>query len=145
MKRGSRRAGPKLRRAARLLVLAVFLVLVGEMPGLTAQRDCEASQTDMNLCAIEKSKATETSMNRLYQKLMKKVDEEKNKMRLRAAQEAWLQYRKKQCEFDTSGSEGGSVMPMLIADCYRGITLLRIKEIKDLLHCEEGVLGCPVW
>jgi uncharacterized protein YecT (DUF1311 family) len=142
MKQGKARADSEFRRTARLFSLAIVIVLLGVMPALAAKRDCEASQTDMNLCAIAKSKTAEAKMNRFYQKLMNKVVEEKNKVRLREAQEAWSIYRQKQCEFATAGSEGGSVLPMLISDCYRGMANARIKEIEADLNCEEGVAGC---
>ncbi|MBV8962821.1 MAG: DUF1311 domain-containing protein [Hyphomicrobiales bacterium] len=61
----------------------------------------------MKLCAADAANAVAAKMNRLYQKLMKKVVEETNERRLCEAQAAWLDYRTKQCQFATAGFEGG--------------------------------------
>jgi len=90
------------------------MAIIAQSSALAATRDCGT----LKLCAADASNAVAAKMNRLYQKLMKKVVEETNERRLREAQAAWLDYRTKQCEFATAGFEGESIRPMLVADCY---------------------------
>ena len=33
---------------------------------------------------------------------------------------------------------------MVVANCQAGLTNLRLKDLQGYLHCEEGVLDCPV-
>ena len=44
----------------------------------------------------------------------------------------------------TAGVVGGSVMPMLVAQCMDGLTQSRIKAFEGYLNCKEGDLSCPV-
>ena len=55
-----------------------------------------------------------------------------------------LPARALECEFRASGVHGGSVQPMVKADCLRDVTEQRIKALDVYAHCEEGDLGCPV-
>ncbi|MBI4382781.1 MAG: DUF1311 domain-containing protein [Nitrospinae bacterium] len=75
------------------------------------------SQSEMNFCASNEAKETDRELETVYKKLLKKIDPE-DQARLRAAQSAWVVYRRKQCEFNTSGSIGGSIHPMVLAYCY---------------------------
>ena len=61
-----------------------------------------------------------------------------------AAQKAWLVFRDVQCEFEASGSVGGSVHPMIVAQCRAKLTKARTATLREMLSCQEGDLGCPV-
>lgn len=128
---------PGFERGARIAALGIVMAIIAQSSASAAKRDCGTSQTEMKLCAADAANAVAAKMNRLYQKLMKKVVEETNERRLCEAQAAWLDYRTKQCQFATAGFEGGSIRPMLVADWYPIMTADRIQQIELDLNCRE--------
>ena len=57
-------------------------------------------------------------------------------------QDAWEQYRDRQCTFENKGTEGGSIHQMLIYKCLKAMTDRRVTELKRQEHCQEGDLSC---
>lgn len=106
--------------------------------------DCtkgDLSQTEMNLCSIDDAKKNKQALDAVYEKLMKKISPE-GREKLLAAQSAWIDYREKQCDFNTLGSVGGSVRPMVLSDCYAYLANQQTKILQQQLECEEGDLSC---
>ena len=99
------------------------------------------SQTEMNQCARAKADGTEKELGAVYQALLKKVGPERQ-VKLKAAQDVWLAYRKRQCAFDTYGTRNGSVHPMVASECYEYYAIQHIKDLRNQLDCEEGNLSC---
>lgn len=66
------------------------------------------------------------------------------KARLVHAQRAWIAFRDAECAFQSSGDDGGSAAPMIIAACRTTLSDERTKQLKTYLNCEEGDLSCPV-
>ncbi|MBI5426974.1 MAG: DUF1311 domain-containing protein [Nitrospinae bacterium] len=98
-------------------------------------------QPEMNLCASNVTKKADLELEAVYKKLMKKIDLE-NQAKLRSAQSAWIVYRKKQCEFNTAGTVGGSVHPTVLSYCYADFANQQKKILQGQLECEEGNLSC---
>ena len=71
-------------------------------------------------------------------------DDADTRKRLVQAQRDWIRFRDAECDFQTAGAAGGSVMPMLVAQCRDDLTQARVKAFEGYLNCEEGDLGCPV-
>ena len=106
--------------------------------------DCtkdDLSQTDMNLCTIDYVKKAELELDAVYKKLMKKISP-KGQTKLLAAQNAWIAYREKQCEFNTLASLDGSVHPTVVSYCYADLAHQQTKTLQQQLECEEGDLSC---
>jgi len=106
--------------------------------------DCakdDLPQTDMNLCTIDYAKKAELELDAVYKKLMEKISPE-NRNKLRAAQNAWIKYRKKQCEFNTLASLGGSVHSTVLSYCHASLANQQKKTLLEQLECEEGDLSC---
>jgi uncharacterized protein YecT (DUF1311 family) len=129
-----------------VFVLCAMVIVLACSAGWTKiwAEDCDKddlSQTGMNLCAIDDSKKAERELEAVYKKLTKKISPE-GRTKLRAAQNAWTAYRKMQCEFNTLGTLGGSVQPMVLSRCYEAFAEEQTKILKEQLECEEGYLGC---
>ena len=48
-----------------------------------------------------------------------------------ADQAAWLAYRNAHCEATASYYEGGSIVPLIIGDCARDLTIARITSLRE--------------
>ena len=48
------------------------------------------------------------------------------------------------CAFIGSGTEGGSVQPMIVNQCLAEKTVEREAFLASLMQCEEGDLSCPL-
>jgi Uncharacterized protein conserved in bacteria len=63
---------------------------------------------------------------------------------LKKAQQAWIALRDADCAFIGSGTEGGSVQPMIVNQCLAEKTMEREAFLASLMQCEEGNLSCPL-
>lgn len=63
---------------------------------------------------------------------------------LKKAQQAWIGLRDADCAFIGSGTEGGSVQPMIVNQCLAEKTAEREAFLATLMQCEEGDLSCPL-
>ncbi|MBK5513045.1 lysozyme inhibitor LprI family protein [Pseudomonas sp. TH15] len=102
-------------------------------------------QSTMNQCSAEQYKAADKELNVLYQQITKRLkDSPDAKKLLVSAQRSWVAFRDAECEFSASGVTGGSVYPLIYANCLTGVTKVRVEALKEYLKCEEGDMSCPV-
>lgn len=126
-------------------VIAAAIILLAALPA-AAQQDCpDDSQAGLNQCAGDAYKKADAALNATYKQVMARLkDSEDSAKSLVAAQRAWIAYRDAECDFISSGVEGGSTRPMIVAQCLEQLTTQRADDLKALLNCEEGDLSCPV-
>ncbi|WP_374831049.1 lysozyme inhibitor LprI family protein [Paenochrobactrum pullorum] len=112
-----------------------------------AATDCSTvtDQTSMTKCAQDELYQADHKLNQLYQTIEKRLaDATESKALLISAQRAWIAFRDSECNFSTSGTQGGSVHPMMLAMCKASLTKARNQQLADYLKCEEGDLACVV-
>jgi uncharacterized protein YecT (DUF1311 family) len=102
-----------------------------------------AAQTQLELTsrAAEALIAAELQMKAVYDSIAANYGDD-SKKRLEAAQDAWEQYRDRQCVFENKSTEGGTIHQMLVYKCLKARTDRRIAELKRQENCEEGDLSC---
>ncbi len=100
------------------------------------------TQAEMNADAAGQFRTADAQLNAAYRKLQARLSAG-GQSRLRVAQRAWLAVRDRDCAFVSSGSDGGSVAPMINASCLVEETQTRTKWLARYLVCEEGDLSCP--
>lgn len=84
-------------------------------------------------------------LNETFKQIERRLaDDAASKERLVHAQRAWIAFRDAECIFQSSGEDGGSVAPTIIALCQAGMTSDRTEQLKVYLNCEEGDMSCPV-
>lgn len=107
--------------------------------------DCNNAQTqaDMNACASNQYKDADAKLNAAYGTAMKRAPDA-TKALLKTAQQKWIALRDADCALIGSGTEGGSVQPMIHAQCMTDKTVERTAWLESLLNCEEGDLSCPL-
>jgi uncharacterized protein YecT (DUF1311 family) len=90
-------------------------------------------------------KQTDKKLNELYKQIEARLtDDADTKKLLVQAQRDWVKFRDAECNFQTAGAAGGSMMPMLVAQCMDNLTQFRVKNFERYLNCEESDLSCPV-
>ncbi len=130
----------------RAFVASLAFVSAG-LSGAAAQENCAdpQTQTDMTICAVKKYEQADGELNAAYKEITKRLkdDPETGKL-LVAAEKAWMGFRDAECTFANSATVGGSIHPMLVAQCREAITRKRVDDLKVYLNCEEGDMSCPV-
>ena len=98
-----------------------------------AQRDpCKGDTTyEMKQCSGTKYKQADAELNKVYQQLMSKLDDEGHKASLKTAQLAWLKYRDTNCDFDGYLNRGGTIYSVVITECMTSMTTSRTRQLKD--------------
>ncbi|HBS5718207.1 lysozyme inhibitor LprI family protein [Klebsiella aerogenes] len=107
--------------------------------------DCSNAntQTEMNQCAAAQYQAADKKLNETWQQALKRASGQQQEL-LKKAQQAWISLRDADCAFLASGSEGGSMQPMLISQCMTDKSVEREAFLASLLQCEDGDQNCPL-
>jgi uncharacterized protein YecT (DUF1311 family) len=132
---GSERGIAEVRRFQHI-GFALLLTLSG---AAVAQSQAEMNETASNLlkaASTELSSAVKQYRERLSGIQLAMFDQ---------SQQAWVQYRRAVCDFESSGAGGGSAQAMLQESCLENFTRERLKYIQRLSECEEGDLSCPAF
>ncbi len=119
---------------------ALALVLVAT-PALAESCANARTQAGMNLCAGRDLAAADQALNATYRALVAKITPV-GRSSLRAAEQAWIAYRDRQCAFETMGTADGSAHPMVVALCRTALTRQQTARLAAQLSCEEGDLSC---
>jgi len=112
----------------------VLLLSVTTPVALQAQRDpCKDGDTtfEMKQCSAKKYKQADDELNKVYQQLMSKLDDEGHKTALKNAQVAWLKYRDSNCDFESYLNRGGSIYSVIVTECKTSMTASRTREMKE--------------
>ena len=90
-------------------------------------------------------KKSDKKLNELSKQIEARLKDDADTKKLFVqVQRDWVKFRDAECRFQTAGLVGGSVMPMLVAQCMDGLTQSRINAFEGYLNCKEGDLSCPV-
>ncbi len=120
-------------------VFASALLTAG---GWAVADDCldkAQTQVQMNACAAADLAAADKPLNRAYQEMLARLKGNDPALRqLREAQRQWLGFRDAECRFSTRSSAGGSINPMLVAQCRAELTRARVTQLQAHLRCGQG-------
>lgn len=117
-------------------LLASVVALQALAPPVHAQ-----SQMELNREVGTTLQDADRQLNAAYTKLRARLGPE-SRARLQAAEEAWIQFRDRECAFIGAPTAGGSIHGMIVAQCKARLTLVRVKDLETQLDCQEGDLSC---
>ena len=131
-----------------LLVLAVFGYAQNSKQRAEESQQkgpCDAAitQLDLNQCYGEQYRNADAHLNKIYGNLLKQLQSEKSAtaiQKLQAAEKVWIRYRDLHCEAARLEFEGGSMSPMVWAQCMDMTTNHRMEEIKAAYETGERKL-----
>lgn len=136
-----------IRRIGPLMALSLPLVLSGVLAPPAAAQDCpgDGTQLALNECAGKALAAADAALDKRVAAIHARLkDQPERAEKLEAAQKAWTAYREAECGFAASGVEGGSIYPLIAAQCQAELARTRTEALDRYLHCEEGDTTCPV-
>ena len=130
-----------------LYSIAILAIAVSaSMAGALAQEpDCDDPQTqlDMTQCAGRDYEAADKALNTQYDAVRKRYSHNEDaRTLLRDAQREWIRFRDAQCDLATLAVRGGSIEPMIRAQCLQELTEARTRQLEELADCKEGDLSC---
>ncbi|WLI78625.1 lysozyme inhibitor LprI family protein [Kosakonia sp. H02] len=123
--------------------LLALTALMLSHPVFADECDNASSQSQLNSCTAALYQAADKKLNQTYQDAIKRATPQQAAL-LKKAQQTWITLRDSDCAFVSSGSEGGSVQPMVENQCLADKTNEREAWLASLLQCEEGDVSCPL-
>jgi uncharacterized protein YecT (DUF1311 family) len=103
------------------------------------------TQVELDECAGDEWLAADKALNTAYASIMSRLKgNDTVRTRLVAAERAWIGFRDAECAFVGAGVAGGSIQPMIVAQCRTALTKKRQAALTAYLSCQEGDLSCPV-
>jgi uncharacterized protein YecT (DUF1311 family) len=101
--------------------------------------DCKnpTTQMAMTICAGRSAKQSDRQLNIAYkkvQKLYRADDRDQRLNKLIDAQLAWIKYRDTTCDWKASKYSGGSIAPMIYANCLDQLTQQRTQALLEDLE-----------
>jgi uncharacterized protein YecT (DUF1311 family) len=98
--------------------------------------DAARTQSELNQCFDEESRKADAHLSSIYSNLVKQL-QGPAVQKLEAAERAWTQYRDLHCDAARYEYEGGSMSPMVFAQCMATTTKHRIDEINAAYGSSE--------
>lgn len=91
------------------------------------------NQFELNQCAARARDQADAELNKVYRQLLKDAGSAE-RVKLRAAQLAWIKFRDTNCDYESLGNKGGSIYPMVYSFCLARVTNTRVKQLQDILR-----------
>jgi uncharacterized protein YecT (DUF1311 family) len=128
--------------STRSLRIAASLSLLCCPIGAKAQANAKPcshghTQAALNACAADDFKVAEGRLKIVYEQLAAALADSSRQRALKEAHDGWVVFREKQCRFEASAFEGGSMQPMQYYACLAAATSSRAKELRVLLAEER--------
>ena len=121
-----------------IFALALGLpMIVVPVTGALANCADPQTQTDMTICAGEHFEKADARLNKVWSELRRargtSADDKESFTVVLEAQRTWLAYRDAQCKAEGYEAHGGTMEPMLVADCKARLTDERAKSLQEML------------
>jgi uncharacterized protein YecT (DUF1311 family) len=126
----------KMKRIVPSVLLIACLLPIAAASNRQKQDDeklCKDAQTqfEMNQCAHKKFVAADAELNKAYNRLASKLEDEELRAHLKTAELAWIKYRDATCDFEGIVYKGGTMRPMVESFCLARVTSARAAELKE--------------
>jgi len=102
------------------------------------------SQSDLNRKAGSRLSQTTEELAKVVTSYRQRLNTEQRALFDRS-HEQWEKYRDAACQFEASGTKGGTAQPMVRSECLATQSSERLRYMRRLSNCKEGDLSCPAW
>lgn len=89
----------------------VFILILSVLSSISFAKDCDETQSELNVCSKLGGNYADTELNTLYKKQMSYLTSPEDKTKLKKSQLAWIKFRDATCYYEVT-SEGGSMYSM---------------------------------
>ena len=96
-----------------------------------------SKQTELNNCANNLLVKTNEKLNKVYLNYLSELKAD-DQLKLKEAQKLWVQFREKDCSFETSSVKKGSMYPYVLSSCLVNRSEKRILELENMANCKNG-------
>ena len=118
----------------------VAFVLFATVGAQTAYADVSCddamSTAAMRSCLAEQYETLDKELTCIYRQVLSGIDESRL-ARFEDAQQAWIEFREKNAEFEASEVEDGTMYPLIYLSALVAATEQRIEELEAILHSLE--------
>lgn len=128
---------------ARLISVALLFLSSPQAQPSQPSVDCQqggVTQLEMNVCAGREAALQNQKLAGLLDDLKQSLEPEKWQ-ELRDLQAAWVSLRDRDCRWEASFAAGGSIAPLVSANCVAALTRGRIARLKIFLCEGQGLTG----
>jgi len=91
------------------------------------------STAAMRECEIGRLKRADAGMNAAYRSLSAKLDR-RGQEKLRAAQQAWLEFRAAEAQYQADAARDGTLAPLIAASVQADLTEARRKDLEKAVR-----------
>jgi uncharacterized protein YecT (DUF1311 family) len=111
--------------------VGVALAQPAATPEATPAIDCQNanSTVEINYCAELSYQKADVALNQAYSQLQASLSGDR-KAKLTAAEQAWIEYRDKNCKFEVRSAIGGTGYSAFLNGCLETMTQARIQDLK---------------
>ena len=114
--------------------MLVLLELAAVRGADAAECGDAATQSELNVCADQNFRNADTRLNDAYRQAVMGLHGQSDRLALLTkAERAWVSFRDAECAFAGSGSEGGTIEPMIVSECLAQVTAEREKSLRRSL------------
>ena len=125
----------------RFLLMACLFCCCASQSAMAQDIDCSnaMSQVEMTFCAGKDLDAADAELNRVYRLAMEaariqdevlEADQIPSRTMLRDAQRAWIEFRDRACEAESTLFRGGTAQSQLYLTCKTRLTESRTKDLE---------------
>ena len=134
----------KLTITLTLLANPLILPLATYSPAISQEAilqkiDCSQakSTTELKYCSLKTYQAADQKLNQVYQKILGRVSGEQEKI-LISAQQAWIIFRDRNCNFETYRSRGGTGYEIFRNGCLERLSQQRTTDLEKYLSLRNS-------
>ena len=121
-----------------LLILSTYSPAISQ-EAIAQKIDCSTAKStaELKYCSLKTYQAADKKLNQVYQKIITSVSEEQKQI-LISAQQAWINFRDRNCNFKVYASRGGTGYEILRNGCLEKLTQERTKDLEKYLSLRDS-------
>ena len=114
----------------------LFLKAAAEVLGNVLHPNAPLTQADMNRKSAEDLADLDRKITAVFEKLLSLLDGDRRAL-LRSSQDAWMEFRRRQAEYQASDYLGGTIYPVIFGGTEQSIARERLEKLEQLLEQEQ--------
>ena len=114
----------------------LFLKASAEVLGNVLHPGAPLTQADMNRESTENLADIDRKITEVIQELSSLLDDDRRVL-LRSTQDAWMEFRRQQAEYEAANYLGGTIYPVVLGGTAQAIAKERLEKLKQLLEDEK--------